>query len=263
MARSWVGGRFWSCYTFAHIIAVPKTPLVDTLSLLQRENSKSFCLRFCKPPSQYLALDSPGQITSITMMMMVGLLARAARGSRNNNKNKNNNHSSHSQLPQRGGANNYYRACPCCGGQQQQQPCAQCAQYPPSAPTSMPRRDLRKREHRHERRERNRVFRSERRAFKAERKAARRGYSGGGGSSGNGHAAPVLVHAQYPPPQTLAPQEEGRDARRASFDVRDLEREDSGSESDAPPEYEQGNWQRPPVSHRRSVEVLTPDKRMN
>lgn len=214
------------------------------------------------------------------MMMMVGLLARAARGSRNNNKSNNNN-SSHSRLPQRGGASNHYRACPCPGGQQQQQPCAQCAQHPPSAPTSMPRRDLRKREHRHERRERNRVFRSERRAFKAERKAARRGYSGGGGggggSSGNGYAAPVLVHAQYSLPQTqgigsyssaapsrgLAPQEEGRDARRASFDVRDLEREDGGSESDAPPEYEQGNWQRQPVSHRRSVEVLTPDKRVN
>lgn len=129
----------------------------------------------------------------------------------------------------------------------------------------------------------------ERRAFKAERKAAKRGYGGvsgsyaapvlapmnngtyGGGSGGYGPQNYPYEHQgagafsgagpSYGPSRGLAPQDEGQDVRRASFDVRDLEREERESESDSPPEYERGEWQRQPVSHRRSVEVLTKEKR--
>lgn len=155
----------------------------------------------------------------------------------------------------------------------------------------MSRREC-KREYKHDRRQMKRNFRFERRTLKAGHKAARRGYSSGGGGGG-GCVVPVPVQAHHEPQRStygggrrrygpqdyyhgdqgmgayngagpsrgLASQVEGQDARRASFDVRDLEGEDSESEWDAPPEYEQGNWQRRLVSHRRSVEVLTPDKR--
>lgn len=140
---------------------------------------------------------------------------------------------------------------------------------------------------RERKREMKREHKFERRAFKAERKAARRGYGGGSGccaaptpapmnngtyGGGNGSYGPQGYSYEnqgagafngagpsYGLPRGLAPQE-GGDGRRASFDVRDLNREESESESDAPPGYERGDWQRPPVNHRRSVEVLTEAK---
>lgn len=266
--RAWLSGKNCVASPFPSTL-VPNIPFIDTI--FRRINSKlqsspaspleSFAIY--EPP---VVPGNSGQ-SPVTMMMIVSLLARAARGSNN----------SSSQLPQQV-TTNYYTSC-ACGGQQQY-----CAQCPPSAP-NMSRREC-KREYKHERREMKRNLRFERRALKAERRAARRGYSGGG------CVGPVPVHAHHAPQQPtygggrhygpqgcyrgnqgmgsyndagpsrgLAPQAEGQDARRASFDVRDLEREDSGSESDAPPAYEQGNWQRQPVSHRRSVEVLTPDKK--
>lgn len=103
------------------------------------------------------------------------------------------------------------------------------------------------------------------------------GVSGGGGSGGYGpqgyspygeqgagayHNGGTAGPSYGSMGRGLAPQGEGgRQVRRASFDVRDLEREEeSGSESDSPPAYERGPWQREHVGHRRSVEVLTEHK---
>lgn len=148
-----------------------------------------------------------------------------------------------------------------------------------------------KREYKHDRREMKREYRNERRAFRDERRAAKRGYGapvpvrmhqapmnngsssayGGGGYGLQGHlygdqgmgeaynGAGPSYSSSYS--RGLAPQD-SREVRRASFDVRDLEKEDSESDSDLPPKYERGDWQpQQSVRHRRSVEVLTAGKR--